>query len=402
MERFVLTANDNDSILAGKIFIRKNPSTVHLAAGRKGSELPFTSILVFVRPYLNIKAFLGDYGYCANYKVIIFHYKDSELYNDRELLENAGCECIWVEPEDALCTAMWSYLYNNKEYPAIVKFTKDYMKWELLHSESMLINYGLSIIPNKLTQDVTELYLQLLNGSAGMLDRLIVDGANIMDYLEDVWKFLAKELVFTTDLHEFSILAANIPGVNSRFFIYYNYVTDYDLNMIFHTTVDQTVRHTLYRTNPEIDVGLLARAFDGNGSHTVGSFVGNELAVICERGPLVECDYNLLLGSKELLESVVQYIRLNIWVKPYEARSGHYRGLKAYIANTPYLTHTNMFSLLTPSFGETFGVLWCMQANGMYRITCVNLDDTDPGESFGTLYGGKYRISIAAELPDMN
>ena len=132
MNDFVLTANDDDSILAGKLFIHKHGNCTHLSANRKSRDLPDSSDLFFIRPYLKVGSFVGTYGYSNKFNVTIMHYVDSELYEQRDELTKNGCKCIWIDPEESFSTHMWEYLHGNKEFPDVVRYTHDYMKWELI------------------------------------------------------------------------------------------------------------------------------------------------------------------------------------------------------------------------------------------------------------------------------
>lgn len=392
--KFVLSAGDDDSILAAKVFVAANPGCVHLSSGRKSRDLPKGSELVFVRPYLGLLDFIGTNGYCKDFKVTLYQYENTELFEERGRLAEAGCACHWIDNNSSFCTTMWEVLHGNMEYPDIVKFTHDYMKWELQFEESVYLHYGMSIQPSRFTAESTEYYLKLISGDEALMNRVLQDGTDIRLYVDHTYHLLAQELIFESELGEYSVLCANAPGVNSFFFMQRPNATDYDMAMSFSLDCSNgNVRHTLFRINPEVSVQPVAKSLGGNGNPGVAGFVSKELEVKFTRSAIADgYDYSQLFGPEELSDAVRRFIHLNFIVKRYNVQSAMYKGKRAFVANTPYLARENIFGNIN-RYDEELGVSFCMTANHNYRVAVINIDGSDPGEVYGTKVGN-YRISV--------
>lgn len=387
---------DDDAVLAAKVFIHKHPNSVHLSASRKARDIPKGEPIIFIKPY-------GDtiLEYLGRNPVTLLQYEQTELYSKKDILTEKGCVCHWLDHNESCCTYMWSLCHDNFEYPDVIRFTHDYVKWELRYEDSIMFHYGMSIVPRKLTTETTSLYLQLIDGDESLLRHILRDGEHIRRYVDHTQEQLYKELTFSSSLSKYSTICANIQGVNSFFFEQHPCVTDYDLAISFGISCSNaSIRHTLFRLNPNMDVKTVAKGYGGDGHPGVAGFVSTqlELAYTKHQGSPVEVSELVdLLGPEEQLDCVRLFIRLNYLVHPYQAKSAWYNGKRALVANTPYLTREFLFSQVT-KYDEELCVSFCMNGQGLYRVAVTTIVGTDPGEEYGELIGESYRVSIIPYL----
>ena len=389
--KFVLTAGDDDSILAGKLYVHKHPECIHLSAGRKFKDLEEGSEVIFIRPWIHPRELIDPARY-GKYKLTLFHSVGSLAWEYRHELEQVGITCLWLDQDESFCKHVWTHLYGHTDYPLIVSYVHDYMKWELKMDESIDIHYGLSIVPAKFSQEASAIYVKFIEGDKASMQRLSLDGVLIREYVDHILNVLGKELIFSTQFDDLNILAANCPLATSHFFANYPLYCDNDLSMVFFMDVkNNAVRHTVYRISPELVMSDVVAAHGGRGNQGVASFTAPKLAI----GKSSECvvtsiDYNELFEPVESPDCIRQYIQLNYLLNHSDIASVKYRGKRAMLANTPYLTRINMFSNIR-RLDEEIGVTVCMQSDQRYRIAVINLDGTDPGPEYGELFGN-YRI----------
>lgn len=393
MERFVLSSMDDDSILASKIIIHMHRDCSHLSANRSKMNLDMYSDLTFIRPYFKTSMLTASYGYGANHKCTLIDFSNSEHYQHKDLLEKAGVECIWVDPKSSLSEAVWAYTYYGELVPEIVRLTRDYIKWELKIDDSLLVHYGLSIIDARLTAPVTEMYMALLDGDEEAMGKLVTDGTEIYQFMNEHNKELSKEIVFTGTLDDHNVLCANISRCNSLFF---SDRLDLDANiaavLMIMDVVRRKVRHTLFRIDDESSMYEIAKAHGGGGQEGSAGFVEPNGCVIPSFSETPAIDYNILLGDPAVPNSVRRYVAINQQVRKFDTLSTVYMGRKVLIANTPYLTREFMFGECIV-WKEDLFVTYCLRADGRYRVTISRNDLGDPGDEYGKKFG-VYRIEI--------
>ncbi len=399
---FVLTANDDDSILAGKILISMGRAAdggvvPHRSPGYGNDDINPGARVFFIRPYLKIAAFTGMDGYAYKNNCILFDFDNSELYEHAGELREAGVECHWVDSKSTLSEYVWGYQHPDTDPPKIVKWTRDYMKWELNYPESSYLHLCLSILGNRRLPNISQLYTRLLGEDDDDLSNMLRDGQDIQEHITAYYKALSDELVFCGTIGEHKCLVANASGVSSLFFSdNRSDYTAYDLMVIFHHDFSRNnVRHTLYQIDPELSMRDIAKAFGNGGGHDgVAGFTSGILQVVPEFCKLDKVDYNNILGPSELPEHIISYIDNVLCIARYGAKAMVYEGIECLVANTPHLTHMPIFKHVMAT-REHVGLTICMRRDGSYRVAATSLDKgvMDPGERFGELVG-PYRISI--------
>lgn len=402
-DKFVLSANDQDSILASKVLISKHPDCTHLSAGRRSIDLPEGSDLIFIRPYLSHKVFVGDNGYAKRYNVTILQYAGSGLQDHEDGLTKSGCKCIFIDHNDSFCKFVWHWMYNNSDYPDIILHVHDYMKWELEYPDSKYVHYGLTLLEPARVKEITDRYLAMLADNKA-LDPVIGDGKAIRDYLDEMEDFYRNELVFTAKLGEHNTLCANLPQANSMFFQTCEPYLNYDLGLIFSMNCNSgDVWHSVYRIDPDIDINDLCAVYGGNAppNSGVGGFSSKCLETVGNSGTVKQHNYQELYDLEdEANQPVMRYTEAKHTIMWMAALSTVYKGRKALIANSPFLTKHNPFTNVR-HYGEEIGVLFCLRSDQTFRIAVINLDGTDPGEEFGERVGN-YRLSFSGVIEHLD
>lgn len=400
MARFILTAQDDDSVLAGKLFVHHDPECVHLSASRRFNTLPEDADIIFIRPWIKYTDLLSHERY-GGYRLTVFHTEGSSFHVHEKELTDAGITCIWISQETSFSKAVWEYLHHTTEYPLVVNWVHDYMKWELKLDESIPFHYGLAIIDAKYSKPISDLYVGLIDGDVKQLYKIVHTGEQIRQYVDVAHAVLAKELIYSSYIGKYSVLVANCPKANSSFFAQHGTYGDYDFCIALHLDFrSNKIRHTLYRINPELSMLDIAKPYGGGGTSGVGS-ITTEGSLVADYGesPWNEnINYTALLDSEEAPDCVKQYAESFFRITPTEIGSVIIDGVQALIANSPYLPMANPFKHITV-LNETLGILVCLQGNHNLRVAYRNLDGTDPGPQYG-IKVGPYRIQT--NLPQID
>lgn len=403
---YVLTANDDDSILAGKILISMNAHThdieqPHRAPGSSNNDIEPGAKVMFIRPYLKPGAFLGHNGYAKTNNCVLFEFDTAEIYTHASELSEAGVECHWVSPKTTLSEYVWEYQHPGITPPKVVLWVRDYMKWELKYPESTFLHYALSILRNKRSVENSNMYARLLAADEDTLVRLLRDGEDIQLFVSEYYATLAKELIFDAYLGVHSGLAANAPGVNSTFFSDNRPDhTAYEFAATFsHDLSRNNIKHTLFQIDPELSMRTMAAKYGDGGGHVgVAGFVSGVMQIHPEFSPIEFDAYMDMIGTADLPDHIVTYVNNVLCVKGWAAKSMLYDGIECIVSNTPHLTQMPLFGNVR-AVREQIGLTVCLRADGMFRVAATSIAShgSDVGERFGKKYG-PYRIQIMTRI----
>ena len=402
----IASAKDSDSVLAAKLMLAHyNRAGAHVFADRKSDSLKRGSSIVFIRPYMKPDVFINRY--CKDFHVTLFQYKSSEYFKYADKLKELGVACHFADDEESLSTYMWEHLHQNTDYPAVVSYVHDYMKWELNIQESTLFNYGIQVLPTPFTRESTDTYLKLIDGDVATMDRILKDGESIYNRIQELYTLLAKEQVFETTLDGIPVVAINAPRVESTVFAQYLNVGSSELGVTYHSAFPY--RKTMYRVyalSDQANAGAVCSAHKGGGMKGVGGFRESSyvLDTLPSRPITAELDYEVLVGqgsSRGLSDAVIKYETIHYPPQHFNVLSASYLGHNVLIYNTPFITNIGMWEYVRP-FKEKVGVTYCERADGTVRMVSINFDDTDPGDEFGELLGNSnYRIKIISSLVEL-
>lgn len=391
-ESFILSASDMDSIISSKILCKFYSDACHLSIKRDIDLLPQGSTLLLVRSYLTVSAVLE---LAKRYNVYVYDLPISDLYQGREKLVAQNIKCLWATTKDTLAYAIWENYYTAIDRPMIVKYTQDYMKWKFDLPETRSVHYAYELVDQKFGQ--SSILNALIDKDDSSLNKMITDGNDIDTYVNSINEILNKELSFDATLDGSSVICANIPGNNSMVFAENIELGAYELAMLFrYQPGNNKVRSTLFGISPELDVGAICKEHGGGGHTGVGGFTSKGLPFSRMTTVMEAVDYSKYLDKSLLTVPVLKYIYNNIHGYQGNAFYGTIFGKKAVFYNSPYLTDSDFFTNIRIDDCEV-KVLFCINGQGLYRISSESSNGELLDDRFGTVCG-KYRIDVKPEL----
>ena len=391
---FVLSASDMDSIAGAKVLCKAHPDATHLSATRKHYDFPEGSILMLVRSYLKIEHIVT---LSKRFEIVIFDLDISELFEAKDELTKAGCQCHFSEHDQTISDYLWNHCFPGKSTPVFLKHVYDYMRWEFKLNNSLAIHYAYENIDSKFGNNSQGWFNALLSDDAYILNRMIEEGKQIEQYLLIVHGQLNKELCFKTTLEDHSLICANIPGVNSLFFSKFQDIYSFDAAVVFgYQPSIHRIRHTIYRINEDIDVGTIAKQHGGGGHAYAAGFTTPGFLFNIMESDGGEVDYDKIISSSLMSAPVLKHIEMNIYAWQKNAFYGTIFGENAVFYNSPYLVQTNFFSSVSTRDCK-IKVQFCLNGQGLYRIACQSVDGMPLPSKFGKRFGN-YSVDIVPHL----
>lgn len=384
----ILTARDDDSILAGKIVLCHYPHddhTFHGSVSRKGT-LNSGAEVFLVRPYFKEESLRN--GYWDMYKCTVLDYKTSAMYAFRDELVKKGVKCYWVDEGTTLSEYIWKEFYPNDPVPEIITLTKDYMQWNHIDSKTLGLHYGLATLGNPFSKQSTNLYCRMLKGNYELLEHFIQIGTKINVHVEKYENILAKELVTYGKLDGLIALVANATNINSLLFTRnLKDLSSIDVCVAYHINLfDNSIRHSVYRVNPDIDVGALCTKYGGGGNKGAGGFVSQQLEItdIEKREVPVDIYENLLeLSSDNIVTEV--FMNNTYGLKTWDLKVGTYIGRPAILTNHVHPINVIGFNKMI-YLEDPLLVMFAHRADGKVRVLTYS-PDIATGCSYGTRVG---------------
>lgn len=181
----------------------------------------------------------------------------------------------------AACELTWMYLFPDDDMPEAVGLLGRYDVWDHEDSEVYPFQMGMRLEytdPSNLAARFS--WDRLFEHDGAVISEIIERGNAIVDYQNQTNAKLAKSCAFEVELDGLKFIAANMQGVNSKFF---DAVWDddrHDAMLLFGWKQDKwtvSMFTTPEKISQGIDVGEVAKARGGGGHAGAAGFQCQEL-----------------------------------------------------------------------------------------------------------------------------
>jgi hypothetical protein len=394
---FVLSASDMDSIVAAKILCHLHPGATHLSSTRRNMYLPDGSTLYIVRGYMGV-ARLKELS--NQYNIIVYDLDISDEFKAQDVLRSCKIDLRFAPTNMTISEFVWQSEATG-ETPLLVKLTRDYMRWEFNYDESIPFHYSFDLLDPKFGNSNQPLFAQLLTDKDdSTIFGMVEQGTRIQRYIDKLHTLMCKELVFTSEIVDSSVLCANVHGASSLFFESINDLDSYDMAMTFRYDPSMhKVGHTLYAVDPEVDVSMLAHIHGGGGHKHSAGFTEERL--ICDRSESHNYSGNQISNMLEVdgIDNVVlDYLAFRIYGYQRNAFYGTYHGQEAVFYNSPYIVPGDFFRNIELRDSKVAVQFW-MNAAGIYVLAAKGVNSFELGDEFGNKIG-PYRVTETAIIVD--
>lgn len=166
----------------------------------------------------------------------------------------------------AACELTWNYFFPSIYVPKLIRLIGSWDIWDFSNPKTELFHYGIEsyyIDPN---------YPEWLDFN---IDEIIEKGHNILNYQTKLDKEIIK-MAFPTSINGYKAIAINAPHGSKKFNQLPN-KDEYEIYICFVLTDESTYRVSLYTEKNNIDVGEIAKLYNGGGHKNAAGFIWDSI-----------------------------------------------------------------------------------------------------------------------------
>ena len=300
--------------------------------------------------------------------------------------------------EEAPCLSMWKDHMPDKEPPKVLLYLSDYHTWTFRYDETEKFKYGISLLNTKPGYKTEGLWNELLSNNPDLIDQCLSSGKDVYDYHTRLFTIYQELFSYGTKLFDIPALAINVK-YNSTILADHRNEAFYKVFVCYEW--DNTMRRyrvSLYSNDDNIDVGALARRFDGNGSKGVAGFICSVLPFeeraanheddIDGKDPLpyedIYADIKHLLKKFSVAKFNHKQNQTNVLMRAF---STVMENIRVMACNTPYDRADAFYGVdLT---GEQLLVTYVWTNYDKYRVVMMPVSDNVDLQTLASKYGGK-------------